>query len=93
MLPRLPHRFFHQFRPEKGAPGPKNESFQKMKETPRYSPNEQVYQIQPFSGSLDYPKVLCAHTDRHCQILATEVENKLTFYLFLSLAIYFIIIS
>jgi len=50
MLPRLPHRFFHQFRPEKGAPGPKNESFQKMKETPRYSPNEQVYQIQPFSG-------------------------------------------
>jgi len=38
---RLPCRFSGQFGPEKGAPGPKNGNFQKIKiSTSRYSPKE-----------------------------------------------------
>ena len=61
------------------SPGPKNQNFQKMKKnTPRYSPKEQVYQISAKSDhfwSLQAaPKFLWQtdrqiHRRRHCQIL------------------------
>jgi len=65
--------FSGQFGPEKGAPRPKNENFQKMKKPQIFSLKEQVYQI----SANFWASFMCTH--RHRQKLSdsssTEVEN------------------